>query len=119
MQLRKLVLNVCYFSGIQALLAPVLRGNGSILMLHHIRNNTETTFSPNEHLTISPEFLDRLLGELAKDFDFVSMDQVVERMDNARSNKSGRPFIAITLDCLLYTSPSPRDKRQSRMPSSA
>ena len=24
-----------------------------------------------------------------------------------------------TEDCLLYTSPSPRDKRQSRMPSSA
>ena len=24
-----------------------------------------------------------------------------------------------TMDCLLYTSPSPRDKRQSRMPSSA
>ena len=24
-----------------------------------------------------------------------------------------------TKDCLLYTSPSPRDKRQSRMPSSA
>ena len=28
-------------------------------------------------------------------------------------------FIAIFSDCLLYTSPSPRDKRQSRMPSSA
>ena len=26
---------------------------------------------------------------------------------------------AIALFCLLYTSPSPRDKRQSRMPSSA
>ena len=25
----------------------------------------------------------------------------------------------LTKDCLLYTSPSPRDKRQSRMPSSA
>ena len=25
----------------------------------------------------------------------------------------------LSLDCLLYTSPSPRDKRQSRMPSSA
>ena len=25
----------------------------------------------------------------------------------------------LTLTCLLYTSPSPRDKRQSRMPSSA
>ena len=25
----------------------------------------------------------------------------------------------VLLNCLLYTSPSPRDKRQSRMPSSA
>ena len=30
-----------------------------------------------------------------------------------------QPLFAITLACLLYTSPSPRDKRQSRMPSSA
>ena len=30
------------------------------------------------------------------------------------------PLLALKLDaCLLYTSPSPRDKRQSRMPSSA
>ena len=28
-------------------------------------------------------------------------------------------YAALTQDCLLYTSPSPRDKRQSRMPSSA
>ena len=27
--------------------------------------------------------------------------------------------LAKTMSCLLYTSPSPRDKRQSRMPSSA
>ena len=27
--------------------------------------------------------------------------------------------IELSLNCLLYTSPSPRDKRQSRMPSSA
>ena len=27
--------------------------------------------------------------------------------------------VASSKDCLLYTSPSPRDKRQSRMPSSA
>ena len=30
----------------------------------------------------------------------------------------GIPTI-VDIDCLLYTSPSPRDKRQSRMPSSA
>ena len=29
------------------------------------------------------------------------------------------PLLAPYGDCLLYTSPSPRDKRQSRMPSSA
>ena len=28
-------------------------------------------------------------------------------------------LMAVLLVCLLYTSPSPRDKRQSRMPSSA
>ena len=31
----------------------------------------------------------------------------------------GNMSMAIFMDCLLYTSPSPRDKRQSRMPSSA
>ena len=37
--------------------------------------------------------------------------------------KHGRGLICLTLDskkcCLLYTSPSPRDQRGSRMPSSA
>ena len=32
---------------------------------------------------------------------------------------SSKVFIIIPDACLLYTSPSPRDKRQSRMPSSA
>ena len=31
---------------------------------------------------------------------------------------NGKKFIPVMV-CLLYTSPSPRDKRQSRMPSSA
>ena len=30
-----------------------------------------------------------------------------------------RPVVAVGTDCLLYTSPSPRDQRGSRMPSSA
>ena len=34
--------------------------------------------------------------------------------------RTGQPiYNAIVWHCLLYTSPSPRDKRQSRMPSSA
>ena len=34
-------------------------------------------------------------------------------------NVQQEPIIAYSISCLLYTSPSPRDKRQSRMPSSA
>ena len=33
--------------------------------------------------------------------------------------EEGVKTIVTIRDCLLYTSPSPRDKRQSRMPSSA
>ena len=39
-----------------------------------------------------------------------------ERKSGTVEIKEKGPFI---LTCLLYTSPSPRDKRQSRMPSSA
>ena len=34
-------------------------------------------------------------------------------------NNKAAEITGYTKDCLLYTSPSPRDKRQSRMPSSA
>ena len=47
----------------------------------------------------------------------------VDSYENTKSKITGNDSI-IKLDitpnsCLLYTSPSPRDKRQSRMPSSA
>ena len=38
-------------------------------------------------------------------------------MVTLKGDRTGRPQVDYT--CLLYTSPSPRDKRQSRMPSSA
>ena len=37
----------------------------------------------------------------------------------AANKKLGKNAIAVTADCLLYTSPSPRDAHESRMPSSA
>ena len=51
----------------------------------------------------------------AKEFEdsFDNLGDAIEAV-NARKGK-----MAQTLICLLYTSPSPRDKRQSRMPSSA
>ena len=41
-----------------------------------------------------------------------------ETVDNLVNNLP-YPDNSIAIICLLYTSPSPRDKRQSRMPSSA
>ena len=68
----------------------------------------------------SAEFY-RLLGEL-KNSDYFDRDQI-QSYSNAKLAKS----LNCALEkseyyqniCLLYTSPSPRDKRQSRMPSSA
>ena len=41
-----------------------------------------------------------------------------ELLEESRQEAIGR-MVAEAMGCLLYTSPSPRDKRQSRMPSSA
>ena len=54
--------------------------------------------------------------------------QIREAMEDAPADATVRTLLRVLLekeavtyrkDCLLYTSPSPRDKRQSRMPSSA
>ena len=37
----------------------------------------------------------------------------------ANSMNSGKTQVAGSITCLLYTSPSPRDRQKSRMPSSA
>ena len=59
-------------------------------------------------------------NETSKDND----NEVVEKVSNGAEwshlVETGSPFWdVIPISCLLYTSPSPRDKRQSRMPSSA
>ena len=42
-----------------------------------------------------------------------------ERKPKVTEEHIARALMALNGNCLLYTSPSPRDKRQSRMPSSA
>ena len=44
---------------------------------------------------------------------------VFEQSSMTLEIETTRAIAAQILSCLLYTSPSPRDKRQSRMPSSA
>ena len=42
------------------------------------------------------------------------LEQAIQKMP-----PPGADMVKYKIPCLLYTSPSPRDKRQSRMPSSA
>ena len=57
----------------------------------------------------------------------IDPSNIVVRGINGRSNITGETELTLNIQsqcittkaCLLYTSPSPRDKRQSRMPSSA
>ena len=58
------------------------------------------------YLGYAAEEIGRFLGPVAQDVLFVPYAAITYSWDE---------YVA----CLLYTSPSPRDKRQSRMPSSA
>ena len=58
-----------------------------------------------------------IIGDEQLDAEYTD---VVERVEDRRCRGySGGYNIVADRCCLLYTSPSPRDKRQSRMPSSA
>ncbi len=98
MLLRKAILNAFYYSGIQSLLRPAYGGLGSILMLHHVRDMQCEEFSPNFHLTVSPSFLDEMLGRFKQTHDLISMDEMVKRLNGEAGVGSSRPFLAITLD---------------------
>lgn len=97
--LRKLIMNGVYFSGAHLLGRRWTGGLGSILMLHHVREDNRTAYSPNAHLSITPQFLDDMLGSLASDgLDFISLDEAIKRVGQPDAYHSKKPFIAVTLD---------------------
>eukprot|EP00828_Plagiopyla_frontata_P033941 TRINITY_DN440_c0_g1_i7.p4 TRINITY_DN440_c0_g1~~TRINITY_DN440_c0_g1_i7.p4 ORF type:complete len:105 (+),score=31.35 TRINITY_DN440_c0_g1_i7:166-480(+) len=70
--------------------------------------------------TKTPEELTKQLEELKKEL----AQMRVAKVSGGTASKLGRikilrKSIAKYLTCLLYTSPSPRDRQKSRMPSSA
>ena len=60
-------------------------------------------------------------SNISADGDFIIYSLVRGEKDSKLKIKNNQGDLIFEYDrsCLLYTSPSPRDKRQSRMPSSA
>lgn len=77
-------------------LAPLARGRGLILTFHHVRPEPPPPFAPNALLSITPDFLDRTLAQLAaRGFETIGLDAVPERLADPRP---GRPFAVLTFD---------------------
>ena len=55
------------------------------------------------------KYFERARSSCLKDLDISQSEEIA----------AGKVFIIKTINCLLYTSPSPRDRQKSRMPSSA
>ena len=66
-----------------------------------------------------PLYMDDLTSEETNSFIKKHLEECQNCQNEYRTFKAELSNSANRNNCLLYTSPSPRDKRQSRMPSSA
>jgi peptidoglycan/xylan/chitin deacetylase (PgdA/CDA1 family) len=91
---RKFVLSAGRWTGSARLAAPYLAGLGAILMLHSVTATPHAGLGLNDHLTITPDFLDRALADMKRrGYDFVSLDELAEL-----KTERHRRVAAITLD---------------------
>ena len=85
----------------------------------HTYSGYENKVKANIDKTIENRHLEDQILEVR-----VPMQEVVELKNGAKKSVSKKMFpgyvlINMVMNCLLYTSPSPRDRQKSRMPSSA
>ena len=80
---------------LRALAPRSLAGAGAILMLHRVSPQDRSLLGVNAGLSVTPEFLDKLVSSLKSDgYDFVALDDVPERLEKP----DGKPFLAVTFD---------------------
>jgi len=79
------------------LMAGLTRGQGALLMFHHVRPWRPPTpgYAPNRLLEITPEFLEEALRLVRRlGFDLVGMDEALRRL----ARPEARRFVALTFD---------------------
>lgn len=67
---------------------------GYIFMLHRVDEFEEGHLWCNEHMKVTPDFLDKTISELKEKYDIIALKAVPERL----KHKSKRKFIVFTLD---------------------
>src|SRR5260370_37431910 len=95
-QLKRAALRATYYSGAHRLIARRYSGIGTIFVIHKVVN--EKTDSLATWLTITIDFLDRVLAYLKPRVDFVRLDEVRERLEREEPTKVRRFFVALTFD---------------------
>ena len=86
--------------------------------LNSIKNNSKQHHFPFDHWEYSDALSEEAIDEIVKaDIPDVSKHNL--NYDGTRAIDGGAAEFRKGIACLLYTSPSPRDQRGSRMPSSA
>lgn len=94
--LLRAALSAMHFTGADRALASKTRGAGVIFMLHHVVPDNPPEFAPNRILSVTPEFLDQVIGVVKeRGFDVVSLDEVHSRLAEGDFD---RPFAAFTFD---------------------
>ena len=79
---------------------------------------------PNMKFLVVDDFstMRRIIRNLLKELGFQNVDEAEDGVDALGKLRGGSYQFVISdwnMPCLLYTSPSPRDRTRSRMPSSA
>jgi len=92
----KAALSALHYTGTDALLAPLTRGDGVILTLHQVTPEPRKPFDPNGILRVTPTFLDHCIRYvLNAGFDVVSLDEAHFRLVEGVRDK---PFVCFTFD---------------------
>ena len=77
-------------------------------------NGINIELTPKQYDYLYETLMEAYSNDVAeqKDWDVQTFDNLIDNVCNGKSTY-------LSSDCLLYTSPSPRDRTRSRMPSSA
>ena len=98
--------------------------NGPVKLQEVQEKNTDEGIKVSNELSLDKNQI-KDVGLATDDADAVTYGQVKEELEELRDKIVGEislgtwKFDIISSTCLLYTSPSPRDRTRSRMPSSA